>query len=99
MPAQGVDAAARPAHVAEQQLQHRRGSYDLRAKGMLRPSDSVNDRAGLLHVAVFANGSIEVSRFEELLLGNPGDALDHLRGVARIMLLQELEDATGILAR
>src|SRR6266481_7463954 len=63
----------------------------------LRPSDGVDDGADLLHVAVFANRSVEVSGFEELLLGNAGDALDHLRRVAGILLLQELEDAVGIL--
>src|SRR5882724_3607803 len=61
------------------------------------PTDGVDDGAGLLHVAVFANRSVEVGGLEELLLGNAGDALDHLRCVARILLLQELEDAVGIL--
>src|SRR6267378_6668342 len=61
------------------------------------PTDGVDDGAGLLHVAVFANRSVEVGGLEELLLGNAGDALDHLRRVARVLLLQELEYAVGIL--
>src|SRR5258708_31744570 len=63
----------------------------------MRPADGVDDGAGLLHVAVFANRSVEVGGLEELLLGNAGDALDHLRCVARVLLLQELEYAVGIL--
>src|SRR6266481_6404319 len=63
----------------------------------MRPADGVDDGAGLLHVAVFANRSVEVGGLEELLLGNAGDALDHLRRVARILILQELEYAVGIL--
>src|SRR5258708_21092325 len=59
--------------------------------------DGVDDGADLLHVAVFANRSVEVGGLEELLLGNAGDSLDHLRCVAGILLLQELEDAVGIL--
>src|SRR5258706_15947927 len=66
---------------------------------MLRPSDGVNNRAGLLHVAVFANRSIEVGGLEELFFGNPGDALDHFRRVPRIMFPQQLEHAIGILQR
>src|SRR5882724_6367785 len=61
------------------------------------PTDGVDKGAGLLHVAVFANRSVEVGGIEELLLGNAGDALDHLRRVARVLLLQELEYAVGIL--
>src|SRR5260370_13556018 len=64
---------------------------------MLRPRDGVNNRAGLLHVAVFANGSIEVSGFEELFPGDAGDALDHLRGIPREMFPQQLEHAIRVL--
>ena len=53
--AQRVDAAAGAPDVAEQQLQHRRGADDLRAEGVLRPADRVDDGAGLLHVAVLAD--------------------------------------------
>src|ERR1700757_3099485 len=63
----------------------------------MRPSDGVDDGAGLLHVAVFANRSVEVGGLEELLLGNTGNALDHLRRVARVLLLQELEYAVRVL--
>ena len=54
---------------------------------------------GLLHVAVLADGGEEVGRLEELVLRNAGDALDHLRRVARVLLLQQLEDAARMLQR
>ena len=99
MPAQRVDSAPRPSHIPEQELQHRRRSNDLRAKRMLRPSDGVNNRPRLLHIAVFANRGIELGGLEELFLGDPSDALDHLRRIPRIVLLQKLEDTVGILQR
>ena len=68
-------------------------------KRVLRPADRVDDRGGLLHVAVLADGGEEVGGLEELILRDPGDALDHLRRVARILLLQQLEDATRMLQR
>ena len=97
MSAQRVDAAARTADITKQQLQHRRSSYDLRAKRMLRPPDGVDDRAGLLHVAVFANRSVEVGGLEKLLFGNSRDALDHFGRISRVMFLQKLKHAIRIL--
>ena len=44
--AQGEDAAAGPADVAEQQLQDRRGADHLHAGRVLRPADGVADGAG-----------------------------------------------------
>src|SRR5260370_25416433 len=99
MAAESIYATASAPHIAEQQLQHRGRTNNLRAKRVLRPPDGVNNRARLLHVAVFANGSIEVSGFEELFPGDAGDALDHLRGIPRAMLLQQLEHAIGVLER
>src|SRR5206468_2720484 len=84
MAAESIYATAGAAHVAEQQLQHRGRTNDLRAKRVLRPADGVNNRARLLHVAVFANRCKEVGGFEELFPGNAGDALDHLRGIPRV---------------
>ena len=97
MAAESIYAAAGAAHVAEQQLQHRGGSNDLGAKGVLRPSDGVNNRAGLLHVAVFANRCKEICGLEELLPGNAGDALDHLWRIPRVMFPQQLEHTIGVL--
>src|ERR1700730_6664969 len=63
------------------------------------PADGVDDGADLLHVAVFANRSVEVGGLEELFLWDASDAFDHLRRVARIVFLQELEHAVRILQR
>ena len=97
--AKGVDAATGPADVAEQQLQHRRGLDDLRAGGVLGPADGVDNRRRLLHVAVLADRREQIGGFQELILGDPRDALDHLRRVARIVLLEELEDGAWVLQR
>ncbi len=42
---------------------------------------------------------IQIGGLEELFFGNAGDALDHLRRVARVMFLQQLEHALGVLQR
>src|SRR6266852_3041113 len=42
---------------------------------------------------------VKSSRFKELLLGNPGNPLDHFRRVSRIVLAQELIDAARVLER
>src|SRR4030081_1670092 len=97
MAAESIHTAARTPHVAEQQLKNGRRADDLRPEGMLRPADRVDDRASLLHVTVFADGGIEVSRLQELRLRNAGNTLDHLGGVARILLSQQLEGASRML--
>ena len=45
MAALRIDAAARHADVAEQQLQHRRGVDELNRVAVLRPAERVEDRA------------------------------------------------------
>src|SRR5258708_7591876 len=97
MAAKRVDAAASATDVTEQQLHNCGRTDNLGAEGVMGPTDGVDDGADLLHVAVFANRSVEVNGLEELLLGNAGDALDHLRGVAGILLLEQLEDAVWVL--
>src|SRR5208282_707829 len=51
--AKRVDASAGAANVTQQELQHRRGANNLRAEAVLRPPHRVNNRSGLLHIAVF----------------------------------------------
>ena len=97
--AQGIHAAAGASHVAHQQLQHRRGADDLRAEAVLRPADGVDDGRHLLHVSILADGGEHVGSLQELVFGNAGDALDHLRRVARVLLLQQLIDAARMLQR
>ena len=66
--AQREDAAARPADVAEQQLQDRGGADDLHADRMLRPADGVADRGR----AIRAGGAAEdVGDVEERIAGMP----------------------------
>ena len=53
--AQGEDAAARPADVAEQQLQDRRRADHLHAGRVLRPADGVADRRRAVRARAFAS--------------------------------------------
>ena len=95
--AEGVDAASGAADVAEQELQDGRGADGLGGGAVLGESHRVEDGGCLLHVAIFSNGSEEVGGFEELVLRDAGDTLDHLGGVARVVLLEELENRAGML--
>ena len=52
--AHGHDAAAGPAHVAQQQLQDAGGADHLHAGRVLRPADRVDDRAGALAAGILA---------------------------------------------
>ena len=97
--AQRVDAAAGASHVAHQELQDGRGADDLRAEAVMRPADGVDDGAGLLHVAILADGGEEFGGLEELILRNAGDALHHFRRIARVLLLEQLEDRARMLQR
>ena len=99
VPAQRIDAAAGPSDVAEQELQHRGGADDLRPEGVLRPPDRIDDRGDLLHVAVGANRREQVGRSQKLIARDAGDPLDHLRRVARVVLLQQLKHAPRMLQR
>src|SRR5712692_3549935 len=99
MASQSVDAASGAPHVAEHQLQYGRGADDLCSESVLRPAHGVDDRGDLFHVAVFPNGREELSRLQELLPRDAGDALDHFRRVARVLLLEELENTARMLER
>ena len=99
MAAQGIHAAASPADVAQQKLNHRRGANNLRTEGVLRPAHGVDNSSDLLHVAILADGGEHVDGLEVLILGNAGDAFDQFRRVARILLLHQLENAAGVLQR
>ncbi len=85
VPAEGIHAAARPADVAEKELQHCRGADDLDAGRVLRPSERVGDRADALGVA---GGGHDVAHFEELRLRCAADTLDGFGRVAVDMLLE-----------
>ena len=50
-----------------------------------------------LVAAVLANGGVHVRSLQELVFGNSGDALHHLRRVAGVLLLQQLVNAARML--
>ncbi len=79
--AQGHNAAARPAHVAEQQLQDSGSTYYLHAGGVLRPAQRVGDARGPLASGVSA----------EQFLG------DDFRRVAGEVPTQDLHNAARML--
>ncbi len=91
---QSINATTGASDIAQQQLQDCGGANDLRAGGMLRPTDGVDDRGSLLHVAVLANGREHVGGFQELLLRNARDAFNHFGRVARVLFLQQLKDTS-----
>ena len=99
MTTQRIYAAASASHVSEQELYHRGRSNRLRARGVLRPTDRVNNCGGFLHVAVFADGGEEVSGLQELILRDAGNAFDHFRRIPRVLLPEQLEDAPRMLQR
>ena len=69
----------------------------MRTKAMLGPAHRIDDGRHLLHVPIFADRGVKVGCFEELILRNSSNALDHLRGVTLILLLEKLEDAPRML--
>src|SRR5437870_3010591 len=99
MTAQSIHSSTSAPDVAENQLQNGSGANDLRTARMLRPTHRIDDRADFLHVAIFANGGEEIGGFDKLILGNPGDAFNHLRRVTRVLLLQQLKDTARVLQR
>jgi hypothetical protein len=71
MAAQRVHAAAGASHVAQQQLQHGRGADNLRAEGVLRPTDRIHNGGDLFHVAVLADGGEQIRGLQELVFRMP----------------------------
>ena len=94
MPAQRIDPAAGHAHVAQQQLDHGAGADHLRANGMLRPAQSVEDGHGLVRRRALRQ---QVPELQDLGLRHAADALDHLHRVAAVVLAHQLEHAARVL--
>ncbi len=92
--AQGVDAAAGDADVAEEQLQHGVGAHVLGAVGVLRRAHGVHDRRRAVRAAGGAEGAGH--RHVGLDVG-AGDLAHHHRGVAAVVLFQQLVDAARVL--
>ena len=78
VPAQRQDAPARPADVAQQQLQDRRGADVLHPHGVLRPADAVDERTGPFGSGVIGH---QLADLAESIRRNPADLPDHLRGI------------------
>ena len=91
--AQGVDAAAGHADVAEQQLHDGRGADHLRAADVLGPAQRVEDGRRLVR---HAGGGQLFADVQEILLGCAADAADHLGRVALDVLLQQVEHTARV---
>ncbi|MNI52360.1 hypothetical protein D3C73_1071320 [compost metagenome] len=96
MPAQRVHAATGHADVAQQQLHHGAGTHVLCTDRVLRPAQCVQDG----HRLVLAGGGRDhVPDLADAVGGRTADALDHLHGVARVVLLEQVVDAARVLQR
>ena len=96
MPAQRQDPAARPAHVAQQQLDDRRAADVLHADRVVGPADRVDPGRGPVPTAVAGHGLADL---EQLLGRDAADVLDQFRGVAGVVPLEHLEDGARVLQR
>lgn len=96
MPPEGLDAAARTADVAQQQLQDGRGPDELGSDGVLGPTYGVDERRRALSPRVFGEQAADPG---EEILRYPTGGVDHLGGIPRIVTLQHLKYAPGVLKR
>ena len=96
MPAQREDAAAGTTDIAQQQLDDRGATDVLNADGMLRPAHRIHPCGGAVATAV---GGDRIADLHELIGGDAADLLHHLRRVPRVMSLEDLKDAEGVLQR
>ena len=87
MPAESQDSSARTPNVAEQKLKDRGSADDLRSLRLLRPTQRIADRTGLLWTRCRAK---RLRNFQEPLLGNSAKVFDQFRRVARKVFLQDL---------
>ena len=92
--AQGHNAAARPAHVAEQQLQDAGSAYDLHAGGVLRPAQRVGNASGPLASGVGAEQFRDAQKLFRLAAAHLGN---DLRRVAGEVPAQNLHNAARML--
>jgi len=92
--AQGVNAAACHPHVAEQQLHHRHGADVLRADGVLRPAEGVQERRGFVFRAGFGD---QLAHLQEVRLRRPTDVFDNLWRIAGHVLFQQVPHAARVL--
>src|SRR6185436_12730081 len=74
-------------------------SDHLRTGSVLRPSDGIDDRGYLRHIAVFTNRGKQICYLQELLCRYAGNLRNHLGGVPRIVFLKHLKNAARVLKR
>ncbi len=91
--AQGVHAAACHTHIAEQQLDHRHGADVLRADGVLRPAQGIQEGGGTVRGA---GGGQHFTHFQEVRLRRAADVLHHVRRVTGNVLFQQVPDAARV---
>ena len=96
MPAQRVHATTGHADVAQQQLHHGAGTHVLCADRVLRPAQRVQDGHRLV---LDGGGRDHVPDLADAVGRRAADALDHLHRVARVVLLEQVVDATRVLQR
>jgi hypothetical protein len=94
--AQGVDAAAGHAHVAQQQLDDGHGTDVLGAGGVLGPAHGVHDGTG--H-ATFTGGAVCIVDPLQVGLGSSRNLGNGLEIVSAVMFFQQLKDAALVLQR
>jgi hypothetical protein len=94
VPAQRIHPAARAAHVAQQQLDHRHRADVLAAHRVLGPAQCVADRHHLVGCGRLAE---HLRDLQELVLRRAGDLADQLGRVAAEVLLHLLVHAQRIL--
>src|SRR5205807_2162113 len=92
--AQGHNAATWTAHISQQGLQNATSADDLNAKGMLRPANSVGEVSRSFSSRILDQ---RVGNFEEEVLWNPANLLDHLWRITRIVAFQNLQNAARVL--
>ena len=93
MSAQGVHAATGHPHVAEQQLDHRHGTDVLRAHGMLRPAQRVQE--GGCSVGGTGGGQ-HFTYFQEVCFRRTADVFHHVWRITGNVLFQQVPDAARI---
>ena len=94
MTAQRIDAAARHTNVAEQQLDHRRTTDDLRAAGVVRPAQCIQNGRGFIARAGFRQNGTDQ---QEIFFRGAAQTLYQFRRVAGNVLFQQIPDTARVL--
>ena len=94
MASQGVNAASGHADIAQQELYQRRGADHLGAYRVLGPPQGVHEGGGTVG---HGGGGEYLADLEKLLLRRATDVAHHFRRIAGVVLLHQVEHATGML--